>query len=230
MPLLNLCGVTGNKKTIQTALCFLSGEKKEDYEWAMTQFKELLEKHDIPWPLSIVTDRELALMNALEKVFPDVVHILCTWHVNMNILANCRKHFPKDLKDPEQTSPQGYITDPKWESFLKDWSALLNASTEEEYEAQLKSFRKHPQKAVDYVESTWLIWKEKLIRYWVDMNPHFGIRVTSPLEGCHATLKAYLKVSTSDLKGVFDRLLPFWRQQHKAIMHTIAYEQNLTKH
>jgi len=104
-------------------------------------------------------------MNALDKIFPGVVHILCTWHVNMNILATCRKHFPKDLKDPKQTSPQGYITDPKWESFLKDWSALLDASTKDEYEIQLKSFRKHPTEAVDYIESTWLIWKEKLVKY-----------------------------------------------------------------
>ena len=48
MLLLNLCGIIKNKKTIQTALYFLSSEKKEDYEWAMTQFKELLKKHDIP--------------------------------------------------------------------------------------------------------------------------------------------------------------------------------------
>jgi MULE transposase domain len=29
MPLLNICAVTGNKKTVQIGLCFLSGEKKE---------------------------------------------------------------------------------------------------------------------------------------------------------------------------------------------------------
>jgi hypothetical protein len=78
MPLLNFCGVTGNKKTIQTALCFLSGEKEEDYKWAITQFKEILKRNSIPLPLCIVTDRELALMNALETVFPKVVYILCT--------------------------------------------------------------------------------------------------------------------------------------------------------
>jgi len=33
---------------------------------------------------------------------------------------------------------------------------------------------------------------------------HFAIRVTSRIKGCYATLKAYLKVSTSDLKGVFN--------------------------
>ena len=59
---------------------------------------------------------------------------------------------------------------------------------------------------------------------------HFAIRVTSPIEGCHAGLKAYLKVSTNDLKGVFDRLLPFWLQQHKSIAYVLAYEQNQVKH
>jgi hypothetical protein len=59
---------------------------------------------------------------------------------------------------------------------------------------------------------------------------HFAVRVTSPIEGCHATLKAYLKVSTSDLKGVFDRLLPYWQQQHKSIAYALAYEKNQVKH
>jgi hypothetical protein len=35
MPLLNIGSVTPNKCTIQTALVFLSGEKEEDYHWAM---------------------------------------------------------------------------------------------------------------------------------------------------------------------------------------------------
>jgi hypothetical protein len=39
MPLLNICGVTGNNKTPQFALCFLSSEKEEDYQWALQQFK-----------------------------------------------------------------------------------------------------------------------------------------------------------------------------------------------
>jgi hypothetical protein len=41
------------------------------------------------------------------------------------------------------------------------------------------------------------------------MNLHFGIRVTSPIEGYYVVLKSYLKVSTGDLKGVFDRLKMF---------------------
>ena len=109
MPLLNICTVTGNKKTIQVGLCFLSGEKEGNYAWAMIAFRKVMIKHGIGEPTTIVTDRELALMNTLEDLFPESPHILCIWHVNMNILVNCRKHFPKDAQVENIVVPN-----PKW--------------------------------------------------------------------------------------------------------------------
>jgi hypothetical protein len=228
MPLLNIGAVTGNRKTIQTALCFLSREKDIDYKWAIVQYQGILQDEGIPNPLLFVTDRELALMNTLDFLFPNTNHVLCTWHVNMNILANCRKHFPADLKDPTMVAkdnPHGYVTNPKWTDFLKDWADLLDSATNAEYTSRLVKFRTYPKVPVVYIESTWLIWKEKLVKCWVDICLHFGVRVTSPIEGCHAVLKAYLQVSTGDLKGVFDRLFLYWPTQHRAISDTRAIEQ-----
>jgi hypothetical protein len=91
-------------------------------------------------------------------------------------------------------------------------------------------FHRHKDSALKYVEETWLKWKEKLVRYWVDQYLHFGVCVTSPIEGCHAVLKAYLWVSTGDLKKVFDRLLLYWPMQHCAILDTAAAEQNRVLH
>jgi hypothetical protein len=70
--------VTGNRKTVQVGLCFLSREKKADYNWAIAQFTDLMRIHDIEEPLSVVTDRELALMNTLDQIFPRTNHILCS--------------------------------------------------------------------------------------------------------------------------------------------------------
>jgi hypothetical protein len=56
MPLLNICAVTGNKKTIQIALCFLSGEKEISYEWALKCLRELMEELGINCLICIVTD------------------------------------------------------------------------------------------------------------------------------------------------------------------------------
>ncbi len=205
----------------------MSGEKELDYSWAMNCLQELISANNIAQPLSIVTDRELAIMNCLDELFMDSTHLLCTWHVNMNILANCRKHFPADKRN---THSNDTTIDPKWEGFLKDWSLLLSSATELEYTTNLTKFRIHPQVAVSYIEDTWLKWKEKLVQYWVDSNLHFGIRVTSPIEGCHAGLKMHLKVSTGDLRSVFTKLVPYWPMQHHIIMHSAAQEQNKTKH
>jgi hypothetical protein len=122
-----------------------------------------MEAKDIEEPTCFITDREIALMNSLDDTFPNSAHILCTWHVNMNILANCRKHFLKDKADPNK--PSDYIPDPKWEEFLKDWNSLLNSPNEAEYESQLVNFQKHNDEAVQYCENTWLKWKEKLVCY-----------------------------------------------------------------
>jgi transposase-like protein len=198
-----------------------------DYAWAINHFKDLMTDNSITKPLSWVTDREIALMNCIDQLFPEANHLLCTWHVNMNILANCRKHYPKDIRDPSTATtanPQGYVPNPEWTNFLKDWASLLDSATEEEYTHRLTKFYIHKDDAVKYVVDTWLKWKEKLVKYWVDQNLHFGVRVTSPIEGCHAVLKAYLRVSTGDLKGVFDRLVQYWPTQHLAIRDASAQE------
>jgi hypothetical protein len=63
-------------------------------------------------------------MKAVDQVFLDSVHLLCTWHVNMNILANCCTHFPKNKVKPKANEAQNrkdeVILNPQWEAFLKD--------------------------------------------------------------------------------------------------------------
>ena len=80
---------------------------------------------NIPDPLSIVTDRELALMNALDTYLPNSNHLLCMWHVNMNILANCRKHFrpdptPEDITAAQHRNPSQppILANQEWVEFL----------------------------------------------------------------------------------------------------------------
>ena len=84
--------------------------------------------------------------------------------------------------------------------------------------------------AVNYVEKTWLKWKEKLVQFWVNSSLHFSIQVISPIEGYHEILKSYLKVSTGDLKGIYDHLVQFWPTQHQNIWDFEANKQNKTEH
>jgi hypothetical protein len=68
----------------------------------------------------------------------------------------------------------------------------VDSPTSIDYLTCLAWFCMHKKEAVNYVERVWLVWKEKLVRCWVDQCLHFGICVTSPIEGCYAVLKAYL--------------------------------------
>jgi hypothetical protein len=54
--------------------------------------------------------------------------------------------------------------------------------------------------------------------------------VTSPIEGCHATMKAVLQRGHSDLKGVFDKLKLFWAEQYASIQSTVAQQQLRPRH
>jgi hypothetical protein len=75
----------------------------------------------------------------------------------------------------------------------------------------------------------YLLWKENLVACYIKQRCHFGVTVTSPIERCHATLKAYLQRGHGDLRRIFDSLKLFWTDQHAAIQ-TIAKQQNAPKH
>jgi hypothetical protein len=114
-------------------------------------------------PVSIVTDRELALISCIDTLFLESRHLLCRWHINMNVLAKTKKHFPGPIKDSNGKVKRH----PFFQAFLDNWNTLLSSSTKESYDALLEEMNtKHPQLAMTYCTRTWLaLWKEKLVAY-----------------------------------------------------------------
>ena len=98
----------------------------------------------------MITDRELALITEIDLEFPDIDHLICRWHVNMNVVKNCKKHF---------------YTQEQWDRFYSTWQALLNSRTEDEYDETLEKLQVFLIKPVGYLERTWLPWKEKLVSF-----------------------------------------------------------------
>jgi len=222
MPLLNICGISGNNRVIQVGLAFLSGEKRGDYTWALQHLRRVMALNSIKEPISIVTDRELALISCIETLFPESTHLLCRWHVNMNVLAKTKKYFPAPIKGPTGKAERH----PSFKAFLGDWNTLLSSSTEQSFNEQLETMkREHPTGAISYCTRTWLLWKEKLVAYWVNQSYHFGVTVTSPIEGCYAVLKSYLRSRSSDLRTVFQRLQHFWTAQHESFKSALAQQK-----
>jgi hypothetical protein len=62
---------------VQVGLAFIRQERQVDYNWAMEFLRDLMAKESIQGPLSIVTDREIALIKALRTYFPSPQRILC---------------------------------------------------------------------------------------------------------------------------------------------------------
>ena len=118
-------------------------------------------------PTVIVSDRELALMNAIAHIFPDAVNLLCSWHINKNIVAKCTKIIGKN----------------KWSAFESQWKTLVYSPTVEGYEQQLSALKRDYAmfpRAIAYLENTWLKdHKERFVQAWTDKVMHFGNTTTS---------------------------------------------------
>src|SRR3981189_1065451 len=171
MALLNICAITGGNMVVQVGLAFIRQERERDYNWAIEFLRDIMAKESIQEPLSIVTDREIASIKALRTHFPSSQHLLCRWHVNMNVLTKTKKFFPANIKVNNRA-----VRHPSFQEFLSDWNTLIASPTVAIYNQRLLEMQaKHPTGAVKYCTDTWLIWKESLVAVYIDQHPHFGV-------------------------------------------------------
>ncbi|KAH1212597.1 Protein FAR1-RELATED SEQUENCE 5 [Glycine max] len=89
LPLLDFVGVTPTAMTFSAGFAYLEAERVNNIVWALERFRGLFLIHD-RLPLVIVTDRDLALMNAVKTVFPESTNLLCRFHIDKNVKAKCK--------------------------------------------------------------------------------------------------------------------------------------------
>ncbi|KJZ67948.1 hypothetical protein HIM_12662 [Hirsutella minnesotensis 3608] len=190
MPLLNICASTSEGKTFSVASVVMSGEDEPRYAWALTTLLALLAREGIPLPQVIVTDRDLALVNAITNApkLKGVTVLLCRWHVSKNVLAKCMHYFPAARKD----SSNRVTREQAFKEFHDDWTLLVASKDVTTFQSRLKAFQtaSYPAAAIGYCIKTWIgPWKEKIVTCFVDQNRHFGHRTTSVVEGLHSSMK-----------------------------------------
>ncbi|XP_058741481.1 protein FAR1-RELATED SEQUENCE 5-like [Vicia villosa] len=78
LPLLEIIDVTSSKMMFLVAFAYLEHEREENFTWELERLKLLFYSKKL-LPDVMVTDRELALMNAIDSVYPNASHLLCTW-------------------------------------------------------------------------------------------------------------------------------------------------------
>ena len=152
--------MTSTNMTFNVAYTYLSSELEDSYTWALDRLRGLMDNDFLP--RVIVTDRELALMNAIEKKFPRANHFLCRWHISRNIMANCKKLF---------------AANDKWEKCLMSWNLLVLSSNEIEFIDRFKTMQRDLASfpaMMEYVINTWLNkYKERFVSAWTDKIMHF---------------------------------------------------------
>ncbi|XP_058192009.1 protein FAR1-RELATED SEQUENCE 5-like [Rhododendron vialii] len=75
--LLEVVGITSTWRTYSLMFGYLSNEREETLTWALNNLKNWMLQEGASMPLVFVSDRDLALMNAIEACFPTARHILC---------------------------------------------------------------------------------------------------------------------------------------------------------
>ena len=103
--------------TFSTAFAYLDGERVNNIVWASERFRGLFLRKDC-LPGVIVTDRDLALMKAVNTVFSECTNLLCKFHIDKNVKAKC-----KSLISQKNA----------WDYVMDSWGTLADCPSEQQF-------------------------------------------------------------------------------------------------
>lgn len=155
MPLVQIAGLDNSNRTFIIGNAFIKNEKIENYSWILSQLKKLVFCDKMPTIVS--TDRDLALMTAVNQELPNSSHFLCRWHILKNVQSQIVHYFK-------------HIDQEGANSILRNWNTMVGYSYSEHdfnrnYE-KLKMFLPKgkgyfPSQFIDYIDDTWMVYKER---------------------------------------------------------------------
>jgi hypothetical protein len=85
MYLFQATGITDQQSVVNFAFGLVGSEGQETYEWLCEALEAFRAEISAAKPNVIVTDKEVALRNALAIEFPEAQQQLCVYHVNANV-------------------------------------------------------------------------------------------------------------------------------------------------
>ncbi|POW07208.1 hypothetical protein PSTT_08425 [Puccinia striiformis] len=172
--LLHIAGINSSNKTFTFAFAFISREKEGNFTWALDQLRLALSLHV---PQVILTDKEQALMNAIEVIFPTARHLLCQWHMAKNLYNHCRP----------------ILGEPAYSEFKKAWNFVLVSNSPKSYQKNYANLALQcTPEVMDYMTTNWIPLKDKFFRYLISDIYHFN---TSRVKSLYASVKRFLKGS-----------------------------------
>jgi MULE transposase domain len=146
MPFVNIVGVSnlGQTKLRSFAMAgaWVTREDEESMTWVTLALKELVFDSGV-YPSTFVTDNQLTINSAIDRLFPDAKRLLCTWHIKNNFKTTLRKLFSDDEK---------------WEALAGAVDKLIHCHNQEQYESAINSYQKatlacsKPKTAQEYLD------------------------------------------------------------------------------
>ncbi|KAF7142193.1 hypothetical protein RHSIM_Rhsim05G0159900 [Rhododendron simsii] len=183
-PFVILAGVSNNFTTTIFGCALLSKETEDTHNWVLSTFLEAMNGKR---PISVVTDGDLAMCNAIRNIFPNARHRLCSWHLERNAAKNV--HIPE---------------------FVSDFTILMQMECDiEEFETLWADMVSH----YGLETNAWVVEMYSDRERWAEayLLGHFfaGMRSTQRYEGMNRYLNRFLTVRL--------RLFEFVQQYHRGL-------------
>ncbi|KAK9941578.1 hypothetical protein M0R45_007280 [Rubus argutus] len=115
-PLALFVGVNNHRGTVLFGCAILVDVTIDTYNWALRTFLSAMKDKK---PMSVLTDGDNTIQNAVVEVFPEARHRLCSWHIEKNLATN--------IKDPDVVKAftqflYNAITPEEWE---RGWQLMV---------------------------------------------------------------------------------------------------------
>jgi len=198
MPMVDIVGVTPLNKTFFVGFGFIQSEKEPFYRFILRDLHDIYRQLNLPDPRVVLTDKEKALMNAIEAEFPFTKCMLCIWHVNKNILAKARAFLRRDTLSLFRDNDPQFLPrlKEKEKAMLGLWMSVVYAGTLPDMEEAWRKFQAEYNtemyaEVVMYIKSEWMEsdTARRLLHAYTSSYLHLGNQATSRGEAAHWCLK-----------------------------------------
>ncbi|XP_061998983.1 protein FAR1-RELATED SEQUENCE 7-like [Rosa rugosa] len=115
-PMVLFVRCNNHRGTVVFGVALVVDEKEEIYDWLFNQFIESMQQKR---PLSVLTDGDEAMKNAMERVMPQTRQRLCAWHIGRNIGQNLNS---EEVKKAIGQLMFASLTVAEWESA---WQSVI---------------------------------------------------------------------------------------------------------
>ncbi|KAJ1431887.1 Zinc finger, PMZ-type [Sesbania bispinosa] len=204
MPLVVFSGVNSHNRSTIFAAAIIANETEETYVWLLEQFSKCMKGK---LPSVVITDGDVAMKNAIERVFPNAYHRLCAWHLMRNATSNIKNEdFTKAFED----CMLGYYD---VGTFRNKWLELVVKFGLEENPCVAALYEKRSMWATTYLRGKFFA----------------GFRTTSRCEGLHSELGKFVnsRYNLSDFLQHFQCCLNHMRFKEKEDDYTSIHGESV---